>query len=73
MPVYICINTYIYINIRINIITKGIWNYKKIIRKKEKKHFKWWPVVCFLNQYLSNHKMYFHRFSKYDNIKTILM
>ena len=52
MPVYICINTYIYIYIRIN-ITKGIWNYKKIIRKKEKKHFKWWPVVCFLNQYLS--------------------
>lgn len=72
MLVYICINTHIYIN-RINVITKGIWNYKKIIRKKEKTHFKWWPVVCFLNQYLSNYKMYFHRFCKYDNIKTILM
>lgn len=36
--------TYIYIS-RINVITKGIWNYKEIIRKKEKKHFKWWPVI----------------------------
>ena len=41
--IHICI----YINIRINVITKGIWNYKKIIRKKEKNHFKWWLVSAF--------------------------